>query len=697
MDILDLFSAQMAARNVEDLIDNLPSSDSDRRPSPGPVGLSDIRDSSRGDSSSNAGNIIPAAPRASSRLKTKNRKVSSSPNPRRHATRTAVARKKPNYDMKYHPMDIVTRPNAKRTKEANAEEDNSPPPIGEVRKTRSKSVGVKKVKYDMSFHPLDDVIPKAPVARKVTKSASSSNSQYSSPRPETTGVFNPENLFTRPIEVDWLDFSDFDRRVYLLQGGCPINGTAIPLKWSKIAQILISEKYLTRKQLKDWGGEIELKQRYERLRLQMVAFFGAEEEPENRKDWKVHHMEGFEVYDLPSTYSGKVDGEGSESQSEATDEEEMESQDEIEEVDEDLVNYQHGSNLANQVLSARSQAQAVGLSDELSRAAHEIQDELMYSIDEIMMTEGEVGREYEQHLGQREAVDIVLSEHGSTSGAASPFPNDLVHSTEVWQTTVAPMANTTETFGMEDGVIAVPVESVETESVCGRVRASSGPAVDTNPKSAGDGFVRGLSEPADLVRKDLLPHAAEDFDVASPRETYQTQHTTLVNTKRMKRTASLAATFTIHEDSDDTNLEVNENVALHPISPATEILKENFGRTNHDGPDLPSRQLLNDLAFGDRTARANEATDVSASAVLPIASQTSSSSTRRRSVFQPLPLDSNLDVVIEATRVTARATSVPIGGSSGISTITIGTAAQNFIEESARRQRLARASRRLDD
>ncbi|KAL9118508.1 MAG: hypothetical protein Q9187_004947 [Circinaria calcarea] len=669
----------MAARNVEDLIDDLPSSDNDGSPSPGPAGLSDIGNSLTRGSSSDASDTIVVLPRLSSRIKPKNSKVSSSPNPRRRVTRGAVARKKPNYDMKYHPMDVVTRPNAKRTKVAEAEEDNSPSPSGEGRKTRSKSVGVKKVKYDISFHHLDD--------------NSSSNSQCLSSRSETSGVFNRESLFTQPIEDDWLDLSDFDRRVYLLQRGSPIKGTAIPLKWSKVAEILISEKYLTRKQLKDWGGEVELRQRYERVRLQMEAFFGADKEPENRKDWKVYQMEGFEVYDLPSTYPAKPNGKGWGSQAEATDEREMESEDEMEDIDDDLIDHQLGSEIANRHLSARYQVQVDGLSDEPSGSMHEVRDELMDSIDEVTMTEGEVGRENEHHLGQLEVVDIVLSDRANTSIAASPLSKDWVYSTEAWQTTVAPMASVIQTSGIEGGEIILPVASIENESAHDKVWASSDPAADTSIKSARDDSVRGLSESAALTRdlKGLFPHAAESFDAANPRETSQTQHTTPLNSKKMKRTASSAATFTIHEDPEGTNLEVNERVALHPISPATDIPKENFGRTNHDDLDLPSRQLLNDWGLRDRTARANEATDVSASAVLPGASQTSSSSTRRRPVFQPLALDYNLDVVIEVIRITPRATSVPTGASSGISTVTTGTAAQNFIEGSIRRQRLARA------
>ncbi|KAL9112805.1 MAG: hypothetical protein Q9187_007714 [Circinaria calcarea] len=141
----------MAARDVEDLIDN-PQLDSNRSPSPGPVGLSDMRNSLTRGSSSDTSDTIVIQPRALSRVKTKNRETSSSPDP-----------------YQCHLIDLETPPRLKRPKVAEADEDNFPFPTRKVRKTYGKSVGIKK-------HPLDDI--------------SLPNSQYFSRQSEASGVFD---------------------------------------------------------------------------------------------------------------------------------------------------------------------------------------------------------------------------------------------------------------------------------------------------------------------------------------------------------------------------------------------------------------------------------------------------------------------------------------------------------------------------
>ena len=519
--------------------------------------------------------------------------------------------------------------------------------------------------------------------------------ECSSRRSDTSSVFDPENLFTRSIELDWLDLSDFDRRVYLLQQGSPIKGTAIPLKWPRVAQILISEKHLTRKQLKDWGGEEALKQRYECVRLQMVAFFGADKEPEDRKDWKVYHMEGFEAYDLPSDYAGETNGKGLETRTEGMDEADTESEDESDDDDNDPWDYRLNTEDTNRHSSARHRARLDESSYELSGSMHEIRDEIMSSIDTVMISEGEVAVEYEQHVRQKEAVDIVLSDRASIASAASPISKGLLYSTDAWPTLEAPvaaMAKMTETSVMQDRATAVPAVIDETESAGGTTRPSSAHVADTSTKLALDGTIRESSEPTDLLRllNDLVPDTADSFATVRPQETFQVQHTTPVNTRRMKCAASSAATFTIHEDPEDISPQVNKQVALHPISPLTDMPKENYEQTSQDELDPPSQQLLNDQAIEDRTARTREAVGVFGNAVHHADSEINSPSSQRRPVFQPLPLDTNFNVVIEP-RIATRATSVPTGASAGISTVTTGIAAQTFIDGSVRRERLARA------
>ena len=207
---------------------------------------------------------------------------------------------KPNYDMKFHPMDPVVRPNFKRTLdhlEKSALAKSEPVPA----RAKLEASGST---CDRSHHPTDDLVP-----QKGRKRCASISSAASSQRiiANSSDEDEPEfdNLFLKPVYADWHDLLSLDRRIYLLQRGAPLKGNALPLKWDKVVKILIDELYFTRIEYKNWGGLTCLKERYERVCLQMQRLYEAEKEAGNKKSWAIMYAESFRVFDLKPRLIGR--------------------------------------------------------------------------------------------------------------------------------------------------------------------------------------------------------------------------------------------------------------------------------------------------------------------------------------------------------------------------------------------------------
>ena len=220
-----------------------------------------------------------------------NQDFSSTSSQTRYATRSSagISKKKPNYDMNFHPMDSVTRLSAKRTR------------LFQESSVANGGTGKRKGPITRSMN----AVYQSPSASSRVSTSSRASSSSASLNPEGTCT-SWENLFARPIEEDWHTMNSYDRYLFRLQGGAPVRGTAKRVKWPRAVEILIKEKFFTRKQFNAWGGKKMLKRRYELVRLAMRRLFGAvEEEPCDRKDWKIYYMEGWEVFDYPSTATGR--------------------------------------------------------------------------------------------------------------------------------------------------------------------------------------------------------------------------------------------------------------------------------------------------------------------------------------------------------------------------------------------------------
>ncbi|MCJ1264668.1 hypothetical protein MMC22_004542 [Lobaria immixta] len=237
------------------------------------------------------------------------------------------------YDMKYHPMDEVLRPNAHATLNAQSqrlissslgssprgldsskERETSPisnsdmkreiiwrgKPLGNSpRLVRSDTRSQKRLDSNMGYHPIDDVLRFKPRKRRsvwlknVSISATSSSST-------TLPRIDFDNPFTKPTSPDWRDLELFDHRVYILQKGAPLRGTTLPLEWTQVVEILVTEGFFTEKEFETAGGLTVLTSRYETIRLEIQGFFKSAPEPVDKRDWPIRYVEDLKVFDLQS-------------------------------------------------------------------------------------------------------------------------------------------------------------------------------------------------------------------------------------------------------------------------------------------------------------------------------------------------------------------------------------------------------------
>ncbi|MCJ1466362.1 hypothetical protein MMC07_004981 [Pseudocyphellaria aurata] len=239
------------------------------------------------------------------------------------------------YDMKYHPMDDVLRPNAHATLNARSQrlisasrEDSATdlenlkeneaevisnsdvirnkvhfsknqPTRSSTRFAGSGTQSERRVNYDMRHHPIDDVL-----RSKSRKSDSSwlEEESISASAPSSTGSprIDFDNPFNKPISSDWRDLESFDRRLYILQKGAPLHGETLPVEWTKIVETLVMEGFFTPGEFKALGGLTALTSRYETIRLEIQGFFRSAPEPVDKRNWLIKYVEDLEIYGLGS-------------------------------------------------------------------------------------------------------------------------------------------------------------------------------------------------------------------------------------------------------------------------------------------------------------------------------------------------------------------------------------------------------------
>ena len=227
--------------------------------------------------------------------------LSRAPSPklkRSRLTRNAIQTRSVSYDVKFHPMDTETRPNAPARRKLESdrveiqEEDSDDEEVDEIQSSTTEEKRFTRrldhgagPDYDMTAHPLNAVL----------QSDGSSASGSKASKPSVSGL--ALDFSAAKIGTDWDDLDDFDKRLYTLQGGAPEGASYLALMWSEVARSLVRDGFLTKQQLKIWGGESKLKERYELVRKAVQGDF-ADTEAKEKDNQPLYWLEGFDVYDM---------------------------------------------------------------------------------------------------------------------------------------------------------------------------------------------------------------------------------------------------------------------------------------------------------------------------------------------------------------------------------------------------------------
>ena len=120
--------------------------------------------------------------------------------------------------------------------------------------------------------------------------------------PVTPAWSQLQNPYLTGVSLRWTEIQEMDRRVYLLQKGAPIDSDTLPQDWNNetFKKVLLDEGITTLDRLDRQNNIQVLKDRYESVRLGLQNFFKSEPEPGNKYCWTLSKTEGFDVYDMQS-------------------------------------------------------------------------------------------------------------------------------------------------------------------------------------------------------------------------------------------------------------------------------------------------------------------------------------------------------------------------------------------------------------
>ncbi|MCJ1225636.1 hypothetical protein MMC12_002285 [Toensbergia leucococca] len=386
-------------------------------------------------------------------------KASASPSPeRRHTTRAAVQGKKTvDYDMKHHPMDDMLRPKASAKRMVRFESTSpiretiktnsrkrkaSPSPPERRHNTRAATQGEKTVDYDMKHHPMDDILRPKGAEKRLFKFETSSSPHETKPSvksSKSSAINDRNNVLAKPTSSHWRELEPFDRRVFVLQKGAPLEGNTLAFEWEDLVEVLIGENLFTREKYIAWGGPEAFKSRYESVRLRIQDYFNANDEPLDEENWQPKYVENFDVYHLKrSTTRYWRRQSDSPSHSKSADRFKIEPIPETpnnSEIDEGAVHEVEGNHA---VSGAKSNASSISSTTNNS-TADTFQDDGIDSypednliehlrramagdVDVAMMSEREVGVLYDEHMSQDKVTDVVPGRAGSASSSRSDIP-----------------------------------------------------------------------------------------------------------------------------------------------------------------------------------------------------------------------------------------------------------------------------------
>lgn len=533
-----------------------------------------------------ADNIIATPTRGLTRAKNRPPNASPSPTPKTHPTTRANVNGTRNvdYDMKHHPMDLAMRPKAAAKRAAVKSSTASTTDIGSNKLLLS---GGSKSKTMALKTTTSKSVERKPAAKNIPAKRELST------------------LLDKPLAYAWSDLAPIDRRIFCLQAGAPAGGKTLPFKWPRLADQLDQEGLLTKVQLKACGGAKALLERYELVRLHVQGLFGAADEATDRTDFNILYAEGFDVYDLVGSKTAYVHPRDRDPVAEHT-------------AKKSKVDHKESGGADSQTDTATAQDTQVPVafaaersprfqSEESGEISYEEQvwgpggfrpeelrdngdyvgsmeqsrEDVSALIEDVMSSQDDVSKVYEEHLSQMQATDIILSdrssaarsdEHGTGGFEREPQDSGSAVLSEIktahYSSNFAiPVANMTG--NMPDPQTGRPVTLKE------------GPLkVTVNLPSQGDAA-------SDQLLKDLETQGSDGPEPGSSTFAQQSRAKWAVNS------------FQVFEDQDGSTPVVKKSVILHHLSPGTDIPKENFENDGDGDNDHTSQSMLG--RFGART------------------------------------------------------------------------------------------------
>ena len=225
----------------------------------------------------------------------------SSPKAKRtRLTRNDIKPRTVSYDSKFHPMDTNTRPNASATRRGlinavrlleektdHGEVDKSQPPTTKKTRATRQLRNDAAPNYDITVYPLNAVL----------KSDGSSTRSLRSEENKTPSVEKALDFAAADVATEWAKLSEFDKRLYTLQGGAPEDSNYLSMKWSEVARTLVQDGFLTKSHLINQRGKSELKERYTVVRRAIQGEL-ADVEAKTKNNLPLYWLEDFDVYDM---------------------------------------------------------------------------------------------------------------------------------------------------------------------------------------------------------------------------------------------------------------------------------------------------------------------------------------------------------------------------------------------------------------
>ena len=212
---------------------------------------------------------------------------------RRRSTRIFSKDALPNYDMKYG--DSVYK-----TIHIEANNFSRYHVMDSILRPKAAAKRLKsKLHSDSTSYTSKKTSSKSASSAK-TPTKSSDSSRRRSVHPESDSNSQLQKPYLNRSSLDWAELQQMDRYVYLLQKGAPFHSNSLSqdrnLDIAK--EVLFDKGVITLDELNSREATKLLRSRYESVRQGLQNFFNSKPEPIDKNDWILSKSEDFDVYDM---------------------------------------------------------------------------------------------------------------------------------------------------------------------------------------------------------------------------------------------------------------------------------------------------------------------------------------------------------------------------------------------------------------